>query len=193
MRDEDLFDFDELPESASWVHEEARVGFENVFIRTTARGWRFSGHTAAVEDQRPWTVRYEIGVDARWRTRTAEIWIWSQAEATRISLRHDGSGHWKVNGADASHLDGCLDVDLESSACTNTLPVHRIGSATGPHEAPAAYVRVDGVVERLEQTYRGIPRRVIRLPGAPVRLRRSAPVRRHGLVLHYPGIARRVR
>src|SRR5947209_18886742 len=90
--------FDDLPESASWVHEGARVGFENVFIRERARGRQFSGHTAAVEDQRPWTVRYDIGVDGRWRTRTAEVWVWNRETASRISLRHDVAGRWKVKG-----------------------------------------------------------------------------------------------
>jgi hypothetical protein len=192
MRDADVFD--ELPESASWVHEGARVGFETVFIRATPRGRRFSGHTAAVEDQRPWTVRYEIGVDGRWRTRTAEVWVWNQPAASRTSLRHNGSGRWTVDGAHAPHLDGCMDVDLESSACTNTLPVHRLGSDTQPHEAPAAYVRVDGVVERLEQTYRrnadgrSYDYRAPRFDFA-ARLQYD----RHGLVLEYPGIARRLR
>ena len=157
-----------------------------------SRGWRFSGHTAAVEDQRPWTVRYEIGVDRRWRTRTAEVWIWSQPAVTRLSLRHDGSGSWTVNGVRGSHLDGCMDVDLESSACTNTLPVHRIGSDTRAHEAPAAYVRVDGAVERLEQAYRrsaddgSYEYRAPRFDFA-ARLQYD----RHGLVVQYPGIARR--
>src|SRR3954453_15836540 len=38
-------------------------------------------------------------------------------------------------------LDACLDVDLESSAMTNALPVHRLNLATGERaQAPAAYV-----------------------------------------------------
>jgi uncharacterized protein len=191
MGDADVFD--DLPESASWAHEGARVGFENVFIRETSRGRRFSGHTAAVEEQRPWTVRYEIGVDGRWRTRTAEVWVWNRPAASRTSLRHDGSGRWTINGAHAPHLDCCMDVDLESSACTNTLPVHRLGSDTHPREAPAAYVRVDGVVERLEQTYRrnadgrSYDYRAPRFDFA-ARLEYD----RHGLVLRYPGIATRV-
>jgi hypothetical protein len=36
-----------------------------------------------------------------------------------------------VDGRAAAHLDGCLDVDLESSALTNTLPVHRLGWPRG--------------------------------------------------------------
>jgi hypothetical protein len=187
--------FHDFPPSAAWIHEGARVGFEAVFIRRLTRGWRFSGHTTAVEDDRPWTVRYQIGVDTKWRTRRAEAWIWNGDDPTRVSLRHDGAGKWSVNGASASRLDGCMDVDFESSACTNTLPVHRLPGDLGQCEAPAAYVRTDGAVERLEQTYR---RDHLRDSGsvfeyeAP-RFAFSARLEydRHGLVLLYPGIARR--
>jgi hypothetical protein len=92
-------------------------------------------------------------------------------------------------------LDGCLDVDLEASAMTNTLPIHRFGTEDNlVHDAPAAYVRVSNlVVERLEQRY------VRRASGiydyeAPAfdfgcQLRYDSS----GLVVDYPGIAVRVR
>ena len=161
------------------------------------RGWRFSGHTVAVEDQRPWTVRYEIGVDARWVTRTAKVWTWSGAGESRVTLRHDGAGRWTMDGAHKPQLDGCLDVDLESSACTNTLPVHRLAPDLGECEAPAAYVRTDGRLERLEQTYRrpqGPDVGSVFDDDAP-RFEFSARLEydRYGLVLRYPGIARRAR
>lgn len=67
----------------------------------------------------------------------------------------DGMGSWSMDGKDASHLDGCLDVDLESSAMTNSLPVLRLGLPVGTGAwAPAVHVRVgDGGVQRLEQHY----------------------------------------
>lgn len=178
------------------MHEDARVGFETVFIRASAGGYGLSGHTAAVEDGRPWTVRYEIQVDRHWRTRSADVWLWNDTGPSRVSLRHDGAGRWTVDGAYATELDACMDVDLESSACTNTLPVHRLAAHAGRHEAPAAYVRVDGGVERLEQTYQ----RAAAGEGGPAydyeapRFEFSARLEYdwHGLVLRYPEIARRV-
>ena len=36
-------------------------------------------------------------------------------------------------------LDGCIDVDLKSSCCTNTIPVHRLQLGVGQSaDAPAA-------------------------------------------------------
>jgi Putative glycolipid-binding len=71
-------------------------------------------------------------------------------------LRSDGEGRWTVDGEYAPHLDGLLDVGLEASACTNTLPIHRLSLPRGEvTEAPAAYVRaLDLSVTRLDQTYR---------------------------------------
>jgi hypothetical protein len=186
--------FDDLPPSAGWRHHAARTGFETVFMGRTRQGWRFDGHTAAVEDDRPWTVRYRIAVDSRWHTRRARVWLWSEFGELRRTITTDGSGRWEVDGRHASDLDGCLDVDLESSACTNTFPVHRLaGPVDARQDAPAAFVRVaDLRVERLEQGY------VSRGEGvydyeAPVfdftcRLRYD----RSGLVVDYPGIAVRL-
>ena len=65
-----------------------------------------------------------------------------------VVLEGDGEGHWRVNGVTVAALDGCTDVDLEASAVTNAFPVAR-----GATDAPAAWVRFDLSVERLEQTY----------------------------------------
>ena len=107
-------------------------------------------------------------------------------------------GHWLVDGEVAPWLDGCLDVDVEASAATNALPVHRLAlTRDGRAPAPAAYVRAaDAEVERLEQTY-------VRLPddGDRQRYDYSSPrfdyqgiliYDRFGFVIDYPGIAERV-
>jgi hypothetical protein len=111
-------------------------------------------------------------------------------------LLHDGAGHWTVDGERAPHLDGCLDVDLEASACTNAFPAHRFAADVDLIcDAPAAYVRVGGEVERLEQTYRP------RAPGKGGQTFDYAAPQfefacrldydRSGLVVEYPGIATR--
>lgn len=194
MESEDALD--DPPTSAAWFHEGARVGFETVFVRPTNDGWLFAGCTTAVEDHAAWAVGYEVEVDTTWRTRAADVWSRTADGLSRVSLRHTGKGNWTVNGVPSAELDGCIDVDLESSACTNTLPVHRLASAVGSQEVPAAYVRVAGTaVERLEQTYR---RDHSRVDGPHYEY--AAPrfdfachlvYDRHGFVVSYPGIARR--
>src|SRR5262249_19778757 len=145
--------FSALLSSAAWRHVEARDGFETVFISATGPGgWRFDGTSVAVEDGGAWAVRYASEGDAGWATRGAAVWGRAAAGETHVRLDPvtPGAGRWLVDGRPAPGLDGCADVDLEASACTNTVPVHRLGLAAGAQAAaPAAYVRaVDLAVER---------------------------------------------
>jgi uncharacterized protein len=183
------------PASAAWQHQDSRTGFEAVFFHLLDDGYRIEGCTTAVEDGATWIVGYEIVLDATWTTRSAHISGRSAAGSRSAVLEADGAGSWRVDGTRAPHLDGCLDVDLESSAMTNALPVQRMELGVGRRAAaPAAYVRaLDLSVERLEQTY-------VRLPGEGTHqgYDYTAPVfdfacrlvyDESGLLLDYPGIA----
>jgi uncharacterized protein len=187
--------FDALPASAAWSHQGLRSGFEVTYVESFRDGWLLTGCTAAVEVGQPWIVDYEISVDADWVTRTARVRSRSRHAARTVSLKADGYGHWWVGDLLAPDLDGCFDVDLESSALTNALPVHRLRLAPGGRaSAPAAFVRaLDLSVTRLQQGY-------TRLDGGDVRQRYgyTAPAfdfscelayDETGLVLTYPGIA----
>lgn len=147
------------PETAAWRHLDSRAGFEVAYFRPLGDGHRIEGCTTAVEEGLTWIVDYAIDVDAGWITRRAEITGRSAAGSRHTTLESDGEGRWRVDGVPAPHIDGCFDVDLESSAMTNTFPVHRMRLAVGAgSEAPAAYVRaLDLVVERLEQHYVRVP------------------------------------
>jgi hypothetical protein len=147
--------FTPLPESAAWRHVGAQDGFETVFFRAAASGYVVDGHTAAVEAGEIWAVHFTLEVDEHWVTRQCHVHSWSATGERELLLSHDPAGRWRIDGVLAPALDGCLDVDLESSACTNMLPVRRAAlPELQTMSAPAAYVRVpDLAVERLEQTY----------------------------------------
>src|SRR5215217_9059098 len=88
-------------------------------------------------------------------TRSAHVVGCSSSGRRERTLRSDGSGGWLVDGNPAPELRGCVDVDVEASAFTNALPVHRLRLNVGQAaEAPAVYVRaLDLTIERLEQRY----------------------------------------
>jgi hypothetical protein len=190
--------FSAPPASAAWRHRDARDGFEVVFFRETPGGYLVEGHTAAVEEGEAWAVEYSIDLDPRWTTRRALVRGRSGAGLREVALEADGRGGWAVDGTAAPHLDGCLDVDLESSSFTNALPVRRLGLAIGGRaDAPAAYVRaLDLGVERLEQDYvrreddEGRERYDYRSPAFDFEC--VLVYDASGLVLDYPGIATRV-
>jgi hypothetical protein len=183
---------------AAWEHHGARQGFEVVFFGSDGSG-SVTGCTTAVEAGDAFAVEYEIVLDARSYTRSARVVCRSSTGRSVASIEADGRGHWTINGAAAPHLDGCLDVDLESSALTNAFPVRRLHLSPGQQaDAPAAYVRaLDAAVERLEQRYRrlddvaGGSRYDYYAPTFDFRC--DLVYDRSGLVVDYPGIARRVR
>jgi uncharacterized protein len=188
----------ELPAAAACRHLGAREGFEVLFPYEEQGGYRFDGHSTAVEDREPWGISYSIALDTRWVTRSAQIVSRSAFGTRELRLEADGEGEWLVDSNPLRHVAGCLDVDLEASAFTNTFPVLRLGLGPGRRaEAPAAYVRAPDLrVERLEQSYARLDD-----DGPRMRFDYSAPVfdfqalltyDEQGLVLDYPGLAVRV-
>jgi hypothetical protein len=188
---------DPAPLIAAFRHRDAREGFEVVSVTVGRTDVRAHGQTAAVEDGQAWSVRYVITLDEAWHTRHAQVWGLSAMGERDVIVEIDGAGRWRVNGHLRPDLDGCLDVDLESSAWTNMIPVRRMGLGVGEAaEAPAVYLRaVDLTVERLEQTYRRLPsddglqRYDYRAPAFDFESRLVYD--EAGLLLDYPGIASR--
>ena len=191
--------FANLPSFATFTHAQVRDGFEAVCFRApqaTGRGFLLEGGTAAIEDRTPWSVHYRIEVDQTWQT--------TRVESTGISpLGHHvlhaerRDGRWTINGTERPDLDGCVDVDFETSLVTNTLAVHRIdlGSAT-PVDVPAAFVRANDLrIERMEQTYlcteRTEDRIVFDYTSTTSDFACQLVFDPAGLVTEYPGIGRR--
>jgi len=138
--------FAPLPVTAAWQHRGLRSGFEVVYFSAAGDRCRMEGWTTAVEDGATWVVEYAIEVDAAGATRSAVIRGRSAAGSCTARLEADGNGRWLVDGQPAPGLDGCLDVDLESSALTNALPVRRMGLPVAarpppppPTSAPSAW------------------------------------------------------
>jgi uncharacterized protein len=177
----------ELPSFAAWRFVDAVDGFEVVYPGPR----RLRGHTSAVEDGRPYAVRYDIALDDRWRTREVRVSSDTVEGPRSTVLLSDGDGHWTVDGMAAPQLDGLVDVDLEASACTNTLPVHRLPLPAGEVVAASAvYVRaLDLSVTRLDQTYRRLGDRTFDYASEGGAFRAVLEYDSTGLIVDYPGIA----
>jgi hypothetical protein len=186
--------FASLPSAASWRHEGLRVGFEVTFFTVDEHGVQFEGATTASEGGESWAVSYMIELDPTWRTRTARITRRSRDLAATTLIEADGNGTWWVDRREAPLLQGCLDLDLESSAMTNAFPVHRLDLKDDRETSvPAAYVRaVEPVVDRLEQTYTRVGESSYAYAAPAFDFGCRLVYDEHGLVLDYPGIATRV-
>ena len=94
--------------------------------------------------------------DGAWRTRGASITLLHDGRERSLELTA-ADGRWSANGSDQPALRDCLDVDLEWSPSTNTLPIRRldvpIGGTSGPLRM--AWVRFPALtIEPLPQDYR---------------------------------------
>ncbi|MFC4377392.1 putative glycolipid-binding domain-containing protein [Nocardia halotolerans] len=190
--------FTPLPTSAAWVHREARTGFEVTYFRDGDRGVLVEGCATGVEDGATWAIDYRLRLDGSWHTRSAQITGRYPDGRRTLTVHCDGLGRWQVDGESTPELDGCLDIDLEASAFTNALPVHRLGLSVGDSaDAPAAYVRTgDLTVTRLPQHYRRIvddtdtgPRYDYSAPDSDYRA--TLNYDESGLIVDYPGLATR--
>jgi hypothetical protein len=189
-----------LPKSAAWRLLDAHEGFEVLFTREDGEGGvHLDGHFAVVEEGEVCGVRYSLHVDGAWTMQSALVTARSAAGEHERRIERRGDGALTVDGAPAPELEGLVDVDLEGSAVTNALPVHRMGIGVGEGaDAPAAYVRLPDLrVVRLDQSYHRLED-----DGDRLRYRYEAPefdtacelvYDASGLVLDYPGIAVRVR
>jgi hypothetical protein len=188
-----------LPPHAAWRHHGAdREGFEVVFFGEEGDEIVARGRTTGIEEGKPFDVGYELRLGRDWRTRSAVVTGRSPDREGRLEVEADGEGAWTVDGVAVPEVEGCLDLDLESSSLTNAFPVNRMGLEPGADsDAPAAYVKQFGLgVERLEQRYRRIddgegPRRFDYLSVADD-FRVEIVYDENGLAVEYPQIATRV-
>lgn len=167
------------------------------FFQQLGSGLIVQGYTAAVEEGEAFVVRYRIELDEDWHTRSAHVSSRTVTGFHELLIEADGEGNWEIDDKPVAALEGCLDLDLESSSLTNAFPVRRLAIAPGDAaDAPAAYVRaLDAGVERLDQRYvrledqNGNERYEYTAPAFEVQA--QLVYDEAGLVLEYPGLAQR--
>ncbi len=116
------------------------AGLERCVVARERDGWSLSG-TIVVE--RPCVdVRYALHCDTGWRTRAVRVRAAGAAGERGLELEADGRGRWSSGGRELEALRGLLDVDLQLTPATNTLPIRRLALALGQEaEVTAAWVR----------------------------------------------------
>ncbi|HLU35848.1 MAG TPA: putative glycolipid-binding domain-containing protein [Thermomicrobiales bacterium] len=171
-------------------------GFEHVRLDDGHPGWDV--YDSMVIREHDGQVRrggYTLVVDKAWRTLEIRIMV-EQAPGSMAALHllANGEGVW----ADAEEhripeLDGCVDVDIQWSPLTNTLPVRRLDLRPGEEqEIRVAYIELPSL------TVRPVIQRYTRLNGGRVRYEsetrdfaRDLQIDEDGFVEHYPDLFRR--
>jgi uncharacterized protein len=165
-------------------HFGVRDGFEVAWFAAPM----LRGGSTFVEESAGHHIAYEITLAPDGSTSAAII----RSLEGAVAMTRAGNT-WLIDGVARPDLSECPDVDLESSAVTNGLPVARLGLAVGETgRALAAWVRADLTVERLEQTYTRLDELRYEYISHDDGFRTVLEYGDDGLIVHYPGIAIRV-
>lgn len=146
---------------------------------------------------------YELALDDAGAVSRLSVFSTTAEEERQVTLSRSGEGIWLVEHnqqgevARRSQFDGALDVDVRDCVLFNSLPIRRLGlhRESRTVELPVLYVGLPELtVELVKQTYRTIS---VTDDGAVIEFASGdftaeLTVDQHGLVLDYPGLARRI-
>lgn len=166
-----------------------KSGHESACLFRDVTGWRLSGMAVFARELKPCCLRYEIVCHPDWRTASANVsgWVGNELIDLHIVAEHDG--RWLINGNECPATFGCVDLDLNFSPVTNTLPIRRLALKTNEcAKVTAAWLRFPSFqLEPLEQVYERKGDFAYRYESAGGSFVADLVVDEFGLVRHYPG------
>lgn len=162
-------------------------GHEACRLIALETGWKISGSAVFDYEQQACRMDYEIACDAQWRTLSAVVSGWVGEQDVEIEVSRAEPGLWRLNGREIQEVAGCIDVDLNFSPSTNTLPIRRLGLKVGQSASVrAAWLRFPSfALEPLDQSYTRLETTLYRYESAGGRFVAPVEVDETGLVLKY--------
>ncbi len=117
--------------------------------------YRFILNGSVIMLSEPSLIRYQTVCDKRWKTKVAHIRQESEGKVNNLELRTNADGIWFEGKSPLALATGLLDIDLEFSPATNTLPINRLNLKEGESmEVDSLWVRTENLkLERLRQRY----------------------------------------
>jgi hypothetical protein len=185
-----------------WLTEAAEVELGEDGLR--ANGIQLGAEPA------PFRVDYRLEAPEHHVTSELELTATAAGWSRRLLLTHDGSGGWSAEVSDAGEVPGgpwdgelpdlskALDIDIENSPLTNTMPILREGfQAGGERDFVMAFVRMPALrVEASPQRYEHLRTTedgsVVRYISRDGDFTADLELDAEGLLVHYPRLARRV-
>jgi len=151
---------------------------------------RLYGTAIFVYEGKPCCLEYLIECDDSGETVSVEVVGEAGDEIVEIEISVDGDGNWTMDEQVIPGVKGCVDIDLNFSPVTNTLPIKRLNLEIGESQAvSAAWLRFPSFkLERFDQTYTRLAENVFRYESAGGTFKRDLTVNEFGLVTEYPGL-----
>jgi uncharacterized protein len=124
------------------------TGTEHVIASGGAAGFRADSQLVLAEKELV-RVGYLLECDAGWRVTGLTIRVASAGDGRALALSADGAGNWRADGKPRPDLDGCIDVDINCTPLTNTLPIRRLSWSPGAsRDLDIAFVSVPELTVR---------------------------------------------
>ena len=162
-------------------------------------------------DPVPYRVGYQLNANDGFVTRGIELTSSGDGWMRKLGLMHDGAGGWEVTELDDEgdvpggswdgslpDLSEALDIDIENSPLTNTMPILRHGfQHGGSGDFVMAFIRTPSLrVEASPQRYEHVRATdegsVVRYISRDGDFTADLELDADGLLLNYPRLARRV-
>jgi uncharacterized protein len=139
----------------AWRRTDEVLADEHCTLAVRAGGLSLIGTVLGSEDGVPIRVEYRVLADGAGLTSAVHVRDLRGFDQRTLTVERSTKGAWTVNGAAASALKGCTDIDLGFSPSTNTLPVRRLRLGVGATATiKAAWVRFPALdVVKAAQTY----------------------------------------
>jgi hypothetical protein len=131
------------------------TGSEKAVLSRAKTDWVIQGEIVRLMGGTRLEAEYVVVCDINWTTKMARVVVSDGRENRKTDLRRK-DGFWFKDGERYPAIDGCLDVDLEWSPSTNTLPIRRLNIPIGAESGlvKAAWIRFpELIVQPLSQTY----------------------------------------
>ena len=185
-----------------WLTETASVELDE-------SGMRASGLQLGA-DPVPFRVDYRLDAPDRFVTRELELTATAEGWSRHLLLSHDGSGGWAAQVSDEGEVPGgrwdgelpdlsdALDIDIQNSPLTNTMPILREGFRSGGSgNFVMAFVtlpalRVEASPQRYEHVRATEDGSVVRYISRDGDFTADLELDSEGLLVNYPRLGRRV-
>ncbi len=174
------------------------LGMEHLYLHEDAEGVHADGLSILHEGDAVIRLRYQIRCTASYGVREARV-VLLEPEERSVILQAHADGTWTAgDGRSLPALEGCIDIDINASPFTNTLPIRRLRLAPGQSaELLVAYITVPALeVYPAPQRYTCLSverdQSVYRYEGLGTNFRAEVRVDMDGLVVEYPELCRRL-
>jgi hypothetical protein len=167
-------------------------GHESARLFLVKSCWTVRGTAVFVHERQACRLDYFLKCDSDWQTQSARITGWVGDQVVGVQISVDADHRWRLNKWKCPKVTSCVDLDLNFSPLTNTLPIRRLNLAVGSEASVrAAWLRFPSFeLEPIEQIYRRVKPLKYRYESARDGFITELEVDGAGLVTDYPNFWR---